>query len=187
VTGAAVDGGVPQQAAAYGVGRAVLDRVRAALIDVQYVCPRILASRFQGPVRATVVVAYAPVSGQRKERAAFFEQLKRTMDGVCGMEFLALLGDFNSQVGSADANNESSSWGGALRRHGVGRQNATGVELLEFAQRNRLCIAGTFFQHRPGQKLKHRNNRRWQRRGGAGGAAQEAAVGHPGPGLSGDS
>lgn len=144
---------------AYSVGLALRGTAaREALLDVQYVSNRILVARFQGSMRLRLVVAYAPTGSHKGERKAFFRLLHNTLNAGCGLDFTVLMGDWNGQVGSAASRSAADNWGGALGGHGVGKRNACGVEILEFAQRNGLCVANTFFQHPPTRKLTHRNN-----------------------------
>ena len=144
--------------APYGVGLALLRTAASSLSEWTAVSNRLLVARFRGTVNTTVVVAYAPHSGQSTARKAFFRDLQRALGCVSGMDFLIVLGDFNSKVGSAASAAASASYGGSLGLHGVGSRNPCGEELLRFASRNRMAVTNTFFQHKPVHKFTHRSS-----------------------------
>lgn len=70
--------------------------------------------KIAGTVKTSVVVAYSPHSGQRRQRKAFFTDLQKVLNKIPGMDVLILLGDFNSKVGSATSAAASASYGGSL-------------------------------------------------------------------------
>ena len=141
------------------MGLAILDSdARKSIHSWKPVSNRMLVARFRGTISTSVIVAYAPHSGQRAERKAFFRSLQDTLNEVPGMDFLMLLGDFNSKVGSAASARSADSYGGSLGRHGVGNRNSCGEELLQFASRNKLAVANTFHQHKAAHKFTHRSN-----------------------------
>jgi hypothetical protein len=90
------------------------------------------------------------------QRARFFADLRALLNQVPGMDFVLVLGDFNSSVGSAATRNE---WGGALGQHGLGARNAAGEELLHACVESQLCVADTYFRHRAAQKATWRSIR----------------------------
>lgn len=101
------------------------------------------------------------------ERQRFFTDLDSLLSKVPGLDFAVVLGDFNSSVGSAATRGE---WGGVLGPHGLGARNAAGEELLHACAAQRLCVAGSFFQHRAARKATWRAI-------GAGVAAQRSSGG----------
>jgi hypothetical protein len=141
----------------YGVGLYLSDQVQACLRlrDTRAVSDRIFVARFSGTISLTTVVAYAPHAGRpAEERAVFFQQLERELDRVPKMDFQLVLGDFNSSAGKAATTREG---GGDLGRHGLGRRNAAGEQLLQFCERSRLSVANTFFRHCAAQKATWRS------------------------------
>ena len=157
-SGMAAGSGQRRGNAPYGVGLALLRTAASSLSEWTAVSNRLLVARFRGTVNTTVVVAYAPHSGQSTARKAFFRDLQRALGCVSGMDFLIVLGDFNSKVGSAASAAASASYGGSLGLHGVGSRNPCGEELLRFASRNRMAVTNTFFQHKPVHKFTHRSS-----------------------------
>jgi len=141
----------------YGVGLYLPDQVQACLRlrDTRAVSDRIFVARFSGTISLTTVVAYVPHAGRpAEERAVFFQQLERELDRVPKMDFQLVLGDFNSSAGKAATTREG---GGVLGRHGLGRRNAAGEQLLQFCERSRLSVANTFFRHCAAQKATWRS------------------------------
>ena len=141
-----------------GVGLVVRGTAYACQPKFRGISDRLCVARFPGSVTTSVIVAYAPHSGHPPAaRQQFFASLQHAIDSISGMDNLILLGDFNSRVGSAATNADS--YSGSLGRHGVGRRNVCGEELLRFTSRNQLAIANTFHQHKASHLYTHRNNR----------------------------
>ena len=136
------------------MGLAISPTWRRALQRWEPVSPRLLWARFAGTINTSIIVAYAPTSAHPAARQPFFDSLSKLVGQISPRDFLLVLGDFNSKVGSASS--ASDSWGGVLGRHGVGQIKPTGREMLHFCTANRLCIGNTFFMHRVARKLTFR-------------------------------
>ena len=136
----------PRKPGPAGVGLALTPQWQHALQHWEPVSPRLLWARFSGTINTSVVVAYAPTSTYPAARESFFQELDSLVGRIPPRDILLVLGDFNSQVGSASS--VADSWGGVLGRHGVGHRTATGEQLLRFCSARRLCISNTFFRHR---------------------------------------
>ena len=66
------------------------------------------------------------------------------MDKVPQSDVLIVLGDFNARVGKQAPENDL--WPGTLGKHGLGKSNEAGEELLEFCATNQLTIMNTWFK-----------------------------------------
>ena len=87
----------------YGVGLFVHRSVLPCLHSWAAVSSRVLLARFslaRGRY-LTILVVYAPVSGQLDARRVFFEEVRAVAHSVCASDFLVIVGDVNSQVGRA--------------------------------------------------------------------------------------
>lgn len=133
----------------YGVGLTIANRDEHCLKSWEAVSNRLLWARFEGTIKLSIVVAYAPTSDKKEDRKDFFLQLEKLLHNIPGMDFVVVLGDFNSQVGSANTTKDGY---GSLGCNGIGDCNDSGEELLQFCVANRLAITNTFFKHKAARK-----------------------------------
>jgi len=101
-----------------GVGLHLDGDARAALTSWKAAGPRLLWARFVGTISPSVIVAYAPVAkttqASKAARKKFFNDLQGLLESVPGLDFLVILGDFNSQVGGAASARQGAGVLGAL-------------------------------------------------------------------------
>ena len=100
-----------------------------------------ISVRFQGkPFIITVIQAYGPTSNaEEAEIEWFYEDLQDLLELTPKKDFLFIIGDCNTKVGSQEM----------LRvtcKFGLGVQNEAGQRLKEICQENALVIANTLFQ-----------------------------------------
>ena len=92
------------------------------------------------PVDLNVVVVYMPISSHVNEIVKeIYKQIKDKIEGLPNREYTIILGDMNAVVGQK-------SDGMVLGDHGLGIKNERGRLLIEFCQRNKLCIMNTWFK-----------------------------------------
>ena len=107
----------------------------------------------------TLVSCYAPTLNLPEDvKDQFYEQMDQILFGLSRNEKVVILGDFNARVGT-----NYDVWRGIIGRHGVGKENANGLRLLDICASHDLCITNTMFQLP--SKLKttwmHQRSRHW--------------------------
>ena len=89
------------------------------------------------PFDISIIQVYAPT-----EIESFYEQLDATMKQVKSNEILIIIG-----------RHECENWTRGIRRHsgelGLGKRNERGDQLVEFAEKNNMCIMNTWFSQPP--------------------------------------
>ena len=100
-----------------------------------------ISVRFQGkPFNITVTQVYAPTNNtEEAEVEQFYEDLQDLLELTPKKDFLFIIGDCNTKVGSQETP-------GVTGKFGLGVQNEAGQMLIEFCQENTLVIANTLFQ-----------------------------------------
>ena len=100
-----------------------------------------ISVRFQGkPFNITVTQVYAPTNNtEEAEVEQFYEDLQDLLELTPKKDFLFIIGDCNTKVGSQETP-------GVTGKFCLGVQNEAGQMLIEFCQENTLVIANTLFQ-----------------------------------------
>nr|VZI41908.1 unnamed protein product [Spirometra erinaceieuropaei] len=90
----------------------------------------------------SIVAVYAPTSAaEQRDKEAFNSQLQALIERLPRRDLLIVAGDWNGRtVGSTTSH--------LLGRFGLGSRCENGERLLNFADRNRLLVTNTCFQHR---------------------------------------
>ena len=110
---------------------------------------RIVTVRLAGHHRdVTIIQAYAPDTRHTDDEVEeFYGMLEKEIETIDEWDFLLVMGDFNSKVGS-----DNRGYDDVMGRHGLGRRNERGERMLEFCQSKRLYVTNTRFYYR----LQHR-------------------------------
>ena len=104
----------------------------------------------------TIIQCYAPTNVSKDEaKEEFYQQLYRVIREVPNRDMLVVMGDFNARVG-----NDTTNWKEVIGRHGI-EEEATdnGQRMLQLCASSRLCVTGTFLEHRNVHKFT------WYQRG----------------------
>ncbi|XP_047471495.1 craniofacial development protein 2-like [Penaeus chinensis] len=107
----------------------------------------------------TLISVYAPtLMASSDTKDEFYENLCATLLKVPPKDQVILLGDFNARVGS-----DYEAWPSCLGKLNVGKVNENGQRLLEFCTRLNLCVANSFFQTKPQNKVswRHPRSKHW--------------------------
>ncbi|XP_047500203.1 uncharacterized protein LOC125046469 [Penaeus chinensis] len=107
----------------------------------------------------TLISVYAPtLMASSDTKDEFYENLCATLLKVPPKDQVILLGDFNARVGS-----DYEAWPSCLGKLNVGKVNENGQRLLEFCTRFNLCVANSFFQTKPQNKVswRHPRSKHW--------------------------
>ncbi|XP_047480569.1 craniofacial development protein 2-like [Penaeus chinensis] len=107
----------------------------------------------------TLISVYAPtLMASSDTKDEFYENLCATLLKVPPKDQVILLGDFNACVGS-----DYEAWPSCLGKLNVGKVNENGQRLLEFCTRLNLCVANSFFQTKPQNKVswRHPRSKHW--------------------------
>ncbi|KAL8621706.1 hypothetical protein ACOMHN_061841 [Nucella lapillus] len=110
-----------------------------------------------GPVN--IMSVYAPtlcLAAEAKDE--FYEELAAAIKKLPTSEYLNLLGDFNTRIGS-----DQTSWPRCIGHFGVGKLNENGQRLLVLCSFYDLCITNTFFSTKPNHRVswRHPRSRHW--------------------------
>ncbi|KAG1682425.1 Craniofacial development protein 2 [Nymphon striatum] len=98
------------------------------------------------PFDLCIIQVYAPTSEcEMEEIESFYEQVENTMKQVKPSDILIIMGDLNAKVGRGRHGNVVGNWG-------LGKRNERGERLIEFAEKNSMCIMNTWFSQ-PARKL----------------------------------
>lgn len=130
-----------------GVGFYINARIWKKIKEIKQVNERIcvLKLEIERKILATIIQVYAPIlDAEAKEKREFYEVLQETVERE-RENYTIVMGDWNGIVGKSE---ETSNIG----RHGLGKRNENGERMIEFAQRNNLKIAGTFWRKRAARK-----------------------------------
>lgn len=91
------------------------------------------------PFDLCIIQVYAPTGDcEMEEIESFYEQVENTMKQVKSSEILIIMGDLNAKVGRGRYGNVVGNWG-------LGKRNERGERLIEFAEKNSMCIMNTWF------------------------------------------
>ncbi|XP_047482493.1 uncharacterized protein LOC125034636 [Penaeus chinensis] len=144
----------------HGVGFAVKNSLLKMIEPPTNGSERILTMRLNTTTcPVTLISVYAPtLMASSDTKDEFYENLCATLLKVPPKDQVILLGDFNARVGS-----DYEAWPSCLGKLNVGKVNENGQRLLEFCTRLNLCIANSFFQTKPQNKVawRHPRSKHW--------------------------
>ena len=90
----------------------------------------------------TLISCYAPtLTSSEDSKDQFYEELDNLLSDAPQNDKIIILGDFNARVGS-----NYNVWHRIIGRHGVGKENANGIRLLNLCALHNLAITKTLFQ-----------------------------------------
>lgn len=131
-----------------GTGFYVHRKIANKILEIKGISERIsvLKLKIQKNVNLNIIQVYAPILGsENSEIEKFYEQLEATI--VKEREYYNIvMGDWNSKLGHGVEIE------GIMGPYGIGVRNENGERLIEFAGRQNLKIANTFFNKK--EKLK---------------------------------
>uniref|UniRef100_A0A336MDX5 CSON000276 protein n=1 Tax=Culicoides sonorensis TaxID=179676 RepID=A0A336MDX5_CULSO len=134
----------------YGVGFLLSPLAHRALMEWKPISERIIVARFKGRYRnITAVQCYAPTNqADLSLKEGFYEQLTSVFENVHKKDILLLLGDFNAQIGTDNANLEC-----VMGKHALGEMTENGELFTEFCGVNEMVIGGSLFPHKRNHKV----------------------------------
>nr|VZI09395.1 unnamed protein product [Spirometra erinaceieuropaei] len=137
--------GPRDSAGRHGVAIALSQQADLALLAWEPVNDRMTYVRLKGHFTIISIVAvYAPTSAaEQRDKEAFYSQLQVLVERLPCRDFLIVAGDWNGRTGPGDPTTSH-----LLGRFGLGFRCENGERLLNFADRNRLLVTNTCFQHR---------------------------------------
>ena len=95
----------------------------------------------RSPQYLFLVSVYAPnFRASDEEKEDFFSDLREVLDAIPAHSTLAVVGDWNARVGSYEGDGQ---WSSVLGKHGLGKANQAGLELLSFCAQNNVAIMNT--------------------------------------------
>ncbi|XP_076036004.1 uncharacterized protein LOC143021966 [Oratosquilla oratoria] len=106
-----------------------------------------------------MISCYAPtLTSSEDSKDLFYEELDKLLSATPRNDKIVVLGDFNARVGS-----NVTVWHGIIGKHGVGKENANGLRLLNTCALHRLTITNTLFQLPTKQKTTwmHPRSKHW--------------------------
>ncbi|BHF80935.1 hypothetical protein SprV_0702406400 [Sparganum proliferum] len=129
----------------HGVAIALSQQADLALLAWEPVNDRMAYVRLKGHFTNIAIVAvYAPTSAaEQRDKEAFYSQLQALVERLPRRDLLIVAGDWNGRTGPGDPTTSH-----LLGRFGLGSRCENGERLLNFADRNRLLVTNTCFQHR---------------------------------------
>jgi hypothetical protein len=126
-----------------GVGLALSQYARKALIYVNTISDRLMVARFrQGAEFVSVVVCYAPTEDTgAAAKNVFYSALNNAVAAISKKDFVFVVGDLNAGVGAQRAG-----WERFLGPNTAsGARNDNGTRLLQFCAEHNLRLSNTFF------------------------------------------
>nr|VZI38299.1 unnamed protein product [Spirometra erinaceieuropaei] len=129
----------------HGVAIALSQQAELALLAWEPVNDRMAYVRLKGHfTNISIVAVYAPTSAaEQRDKEAFYSQLQALVERLPRRDLLIVAGDWNGRTGPGDPTTSH-----LLSRFGLGSRCENGERLLNFADRNRLLVTNTCFQHR---------------------------------------
>lgn len=89
-----------------------------------------------------MINVYAPtLPSSDEEKAKFYYELNQVLSKILAADKIIFLGDFNARV---DADYDA--WNGVIRRHGIGKCNVNGFDLLALCAEFYFTITNTCFR-----------------------------------------
>ena len=107
----------------------------------------------------TLISCYAPtLTSSEDSKDQFYEELDNLLSDAPQNDKIIILGDFNAWDGS-----NYNVWHRTISRHGLGKENANGVRLLNLCALYNLTITNTLFQLPTKQKTTwmHTRSKHW--------------------------
>ena len=106
-----------------------------------------ISVHFQGKLFNIMVIQVYALSSNAEEAEVeqFYEDLQDLLELTPKKDFLFIIGDCNTKVGSQETP-------GVTGKFGLGVRNEAGQRLIEFCQENALVIANTTIQHKRTQE-----------------------------------
>ncbi|BHF62735.1 hypothetical protein SprV_0200572100 [Sparganum proliferum] len=138
----------------HGVAIALSQQADLALLAWEPVNDRMAYVRLKGHfTNISIVAVYAPTSAaQQRDKEAFYSQLQALVERLPRRDLLNVAGDWNGRTGPGDPTTSH------LGRFGLGSRCESGERLPNFADRNRLLVTNTCFQHRKKHLLTWHSN-----------------------------
>nr|VZI36954.1 unnamed protein product [Spirometra erinaceieuropaei] len=129
----------------HGVAIALSQQADLALLAWEPVNDRMAYVRLKGHfTNISIVAVYSPTSAaEQRDKEAFYSQLQALVERLPRRDLLIVAGDWNGRTGPGDSTTSH-----LLGRFGLGSRCENGERLLNFADRNRLLVTNTCFQHR---------------------------------------
>ncbi|XP_053951406.1 uncharacterized protein LOC128858879 [Anastrepha ludens] len=143
----------------YGVGILVKPAAYRSFLGHCPISERILTARFKTVTgNLTIIQCYAPTElKEYGEKDKFYQSLEETLDDVPEGDTIIVAGDFNARVGTDNTRFEL-----VMGKHGMGEKcNDNGNRLKNLAEKRKLFIGGTGFEHAAAEKYTY-----VQKRGG---------------------
>nr|VZI36934.1 unnamed protein product [Spirometra erinaceieuropaei] len=127
------------------VWRSPYQQAELALLAWEPVNDRMAYVRLKGHfTNISIVAVYAPTSAaEQRDKEEFYSQLQALVERLPRRDLLIVAGDWNGRTGPGDPTTSH-----LLGRFGLGSRCENGERLLNFADRNRLLVTNTCFQHR---------------------------------------
>nr|VZI21112.1 unnamed protein product [Spirometra erinaceieuropaei] len=129
----------------HGVAIALSQQADLALLAWEPVNDRMAYVQLKGHfTNISIVAVYAPTSAaEQRDKEAFYSQLQALVERLPRRDLLIVAGDWDGRTGPGDPTTSH-----LLGRFGLGSRGENGERLLNFADRNRLLVTNTCFQHR---------------------------------------
>nr|VZI44317.1 unnamed protein product [Spirometra erinaceieuropaei] len=129
----------------HGVEIALSQQADLSLLAWEPVNDRMAYVRLKGHfTNISVVSVYAPTSAaEQHDKEAFYSQLQALVESLPRRDLLIIAGDWNGRTRPGDPTTRH-----LVGRFGLGSPCENGERLLNFADRNRLLVTNTCFQHR---------------------------------------
>nr|VZI05646.1 unnamed protein product [Spirometra erinaceieuropaei] len=137
--------GLRDSSGRHGVAIALSQQADLALLAWEPVNDRMAYVRLKSHFTSiSVSSVYAPTSAaEQRNKEAFYSQLQALVERLPRRDLLIVAGDWNGRNGPGDPTTSH-----LLGRFGLGSRCENGERLPNFADRNRLLITNTCFQHR---------------------------------------
>ena len=135
-----------------GVGIILSPEMKDNVLEVNRETDRVIWMRLIVDKRAVnVVSAYAPQVGcSDQEKEDFWEQIGEVMQKMADEDIVWIGADLNGHVGEGNIGATE-----GMGKHGVGRRNAEGERIVEFAEANNLAIVNTYFEKSLSRKITY--------------------------------
>ncbi|BHF70676.1 hypothetical protein SprV_0301372900 [Sparganum proliferum] len=129
----------------HSVTIALSQQADLALLAWKPVKDRMAHVRLKGHfTNISIVSVYAPTSAsEQRDKETFYSQLQVLVERLPRRDLLIVAGNWNGRTGPGDPTTSH-----LLGRFGLGSRCENGERLLNFADRNRLLVTNTCFQHR---------------------------------------
>ena len=129
----------------HGVGFALNQKARAALMAWEPVSPRLARIRLKaGPMNMTIIAIYAPTEvSAEADKDAFYDELRALLAKVPRRDLLFVAGDFNAHLGRPAATERR-----LTGMFTLDLRNGNGDRLIQLLADYNLVAANTIFQHK---------------------------------------